>query len=59
MRTLTEAELAAVSGGFIRIPNPYPSPTPTPDAPAPYPDPIYPSFYKQVNTLVSPYWSTS
>lgn len=55
MRTLTEAELAAVSGGFVRIPNPYPSPTP--DGPAPYPDPIYPSFYKQTDTLVSSYWS--
>ena len=55
MRTLTEAELAAVSGGFVRIPSPYPSPTP--DGPTPYPDPIYPSFYKQTDTLVSSYWS--
>ncbi len=57
MRTLTGAELTAVSGGFIRIPNPYPSPIP--DGTSPYPDSIYPSFYKQVNTLVSSYWSTS
>ena len=43
MRTLSDSELTAVSGGATRTPYPYPSPYPD-DGGIPRPLPIFPDF---------------
>ena len=45
MRTLSDSELTAVSGGAVQIPNPFPNPLPYPEGGGiPRPKPIVPYF---------------